>query len=222
MHGDTVEDFIIGLEQAVDDQLARSSGWLSRDAFVRVTADYLVEDGTLEDLDVCFYQAPSGRSKMEVAGYSFSDDGRVLDLAVAGYGYAGQTVPQDQVHRLFRWALTFAARCRDGHHLSLEESSPAYDMAQAINDQWPRFAKVRIFLLTDGRTGISSLPEERIGELPVQQNLWDIERLRRLATSGRLEEAIMIDLPALGASLRCLPATGVETDYQWGAAQLKV
>ena len=214
MHGDTVEDFLISLDQTVNDQLARSPGWLRRDTFVRVAADYLVEDGTLEDLEVCYYQAPSGRSKMEVAGYAISDDGRVLDLAVAGYGYMGQTVPQDQVHRQFRWALTFAASCRDGHHLKLEESSPPYDMAQAINDRWPQIGKVRIFLLTDGRTGISSLPEERIGDLPVQQDLWDIERLRRLATSGRLEEAITIDLPALGGALRCLPATGVETDYQ--------
>ena len=87
-------------------------------------------------------------------------------------------------------------------------------MAQAINDRWPAIGKVRIFLLTDGRTGISSLPEERIGDLPVQQDLWDIERLRRLATSGRLKEEITIDLPALGGALRCLPATGVETDYQ--------
>ena len=87
MHGDTVEDFLISLDQTVNDRLARSPGWLGRDAFVRVAADYLVEDGTLEDLEVCYYQAPSGRSKMEVAGYAISDDGRVLDLAVAGYGY---------------------------------------------------------------------------------------------------------------------------------------
>ena len=87
-------------------------------------------------------------------------------------------------------------------------------MAQAINAQWPQFSKVRVFLLTDGRTSISSLPEERIGDLPVQQDLWDIERLRRLATSGRLEEAITIDLSALGGALRCLPATGVQADYQ--------
>ena len=214
MQGETVEEFLISLEQAVEDQLARSPGWLRRDAFVRVAGDYLAEDGTLEDLEVCFYQAPSGRSKMEVAGYAISDGGRVLDLAVASYGNSGQTIPQEQVHKQLRWALTFAARCRDGHHLSLEESSPPYDMAQAINAQWPQFSKIRIFLLTDGRTSITSLPEERIGDLPVQQNLWDIERLRRLATSGRLEEAITIDLSALGGALRCLPATGVQADYQ--------
>jgi hypothetical protein len=213
MRGETVEEFVISLEQAADDQLARYPGWLRRDAFVRVAADYLIEDGTLEDLDVCYFAAPAGRSRMEVAGYGISDDGRVLDLAVAAFGYSGQTVTQDQVRRQFRWALAFAAGCRDGCHLELEESSPAYDMAQAINAHWPELGKIRLFLLSDGRTSISSLPEERIGDLPVIQDLWDIERLRRLATSGRQEEAITIDLQELGGALPCLPATGGEADY---------
>jgi hypothetical protein len=37
---------------------------------LRVAGDYLAQDGTLEDLEVCVYQAPSGRSKMEVSGYA--------------------------------------------------------------------------------------------------------------------------------------------------------
>jgi hypothetical protein len=214
VQGETVEEFVISLEQAIEDQLATSPGWLRRDAFARVVSDYLIEDGTLEELEVCFYQAPSGRSKMEVAGYAFSDDGRVLDLAVASYGRHGQALPQEQVHKHLRWALTFAANCRDDHHLSLEESSPPYDMAQAINAQWPQLSKVRIFLLTDGRTSIGSPTEETIGSLPVQFDLWDIERIRRLATSGRLEEAIAIDLSALGGALRCLPADDTRAGYQ--------
>lgn len=214
MQGETVEEFLIGLEQAIDDQLARSPGWLRRDGFVRVVSDYLIEDGALEELEVCFYKAPSGRSKMEVSGYALSDNGQVLDLAVTSYGRRGQGFPQEEVHKQFRWALTFAANCRDGHHLSMEESSPPYDMAQAINAQWPQITKVRVFLLTDGRTNIGSLPEERIGSLPVQLHLWDIERIRRLATSGRLEEAITIDFSALGGALRCLPAADTQADYE--------
>jgi AIPR protein len=214
MHGESAEEFLIAVDQTVDDQLARSPGWLRRDAFVRVASDYLIEDGTLEDLEVCHYQAPAGRSRMEVAGYAISDSGRVLDLAVAGYRYSGQPLPPDQVHRQFRWALTFAARCRDSHHLEMEESTPEYDMAQAIHASWAGFGKIRIFLLTDGRTGITSLPEECLDGIPAQQNLWDIERLRRLATSGRLEEAITIDLGALGGALPCLPAEDMNTDHQ--------
>ena len=53
MEGEAVEEFLISMDQAVEDQLARSPGWLRRDAFVRVASDYLIEDGTLEDLEVC-------------------------------------------------------------------------------------------------------------------------------------------------------------------------
>jgi hypothetical protein len=213
MQGETLEEFEISLEQAVEDQIAYYPGWLKRDVFVRVVSDYLIEDGTLEDLEVCYYVASAHPSMMEVAGYAISDDGHILDLAVAKFGCSGQTVPPDQVRRQFRWALNFATRCRDGHHLAMEESSPAYDMAQAIHARWSEFGKVRIFLFTDGRTNIGSLPEERIDALPVIQNLWDIERLRRLITSGRQEETIAIDLTELGGPLRCLPAIGAETDY---------
>jgi AIPR protein/Abortive infection phage resistance protein N-terminal domain len=214
MEGRSIEEFVLSLEQAIDDQLARSPGWLRRDAFARVTADYLIEDGTLEELEICFYQAPAGRSKMEVSGYATSDGGQVLDLVVTSYGRYGQPLPSDQVYKRFRWATNFAAACRDGLHLSLEESSPPFDMAQAINAQWPQFAKIRIFLLTDGRASIGALPEEQISGLPVQLNLWDIERIRRLATSGRLEEDISIDLPALGGAVRCLPAESTQVEYQ--------
>jgi AIPR protein len=213
MQGETVEEFEISLEQAVVDQLAYYPGWLKRDVFVRVVSDYLIEDGTLEDLEVCYYVASAHPSTMEVAGYAISDDGHILDLAVAKFGCSGQTVPPDQIRKQFRWALNFATRCRDSHHLKMEESSPAYDMAQAIHAQWSEFSKIRIFLFTDGRTNIDGLPEERIDSLPVVQNLWDIERLRRLVTSGRQEEVITVDLQVLGGPLRCLPAIGSETDY---------
>src|ERR1700759_995575 len=103
MQGRSTEEFVVSLEQAIDDQLARSPGWLRRDAFARVTADYLIEDGTLEDLEICFYQAPAGRSKMEVSGYATSDDGQVLDLAITSYGRYGQPLPSDQVSKRFRW-----------------------------------------------------------------------------------------------------------------------
>jgi hypothetical protein len=73
MQGETVEEFAISLEQAVEDRLSYYPGWLKRDVFVQVFAEYLVEDGTLDDLEVCYYVAPSGRSKVEVAGYATTD-----------------------------------------------------------------------------------------------------------------------------------------------------
>jgi hypothetical protein len=214
VNGETVDEFAINFGQAVEDQLTQHAGWLKRDAFVHLVGDYLIEDGALEDLTVCYYSAPAGRSKMEVAGFSISDDGRVLDLVVANYGHSGQVVPREQTTRQLTWLQNFALRCRDGYHVQMEESSPAFDMAQTIHHRWEQFGKIRLYLFTDGRSNIDALPEKQLDGLPVVQDLWDIERLRRLVTSGRKEEAIVVDLHQFGQPLRCLPAPASQDDYQ--------
>jgi hypothetical protein len=214
VQGETVEEFAISLEQAIDDRLGQDSGWMRRDVFVQIVGEYLHEDGTLEDLHVCYYVHPSGRSRMETAGYAISDDGRVLDLIVADYGNYGQTISRDQVKKRLNWAMLFATACRDGHHLDMEESTPEFDMVQEIHSRWSEFGKIRIFLLTDGRSTLDGLSPESIDESPVVQDLWDIERLRRLVTSGRHEEPITVDFEQLGGALPCLPAPRAEGDYR--------
>ncbi|MGA5517672.1 AIPR family protein [Streptomyces pseudogriseolus] len=209
-----MQEFSIALEQTIEDYLGREPGWLRRDAFVRAAGDYLVEDGTLEDLEVCYFAQPAGRSRMEVAGYSVSDDGRVLDLISVYYGEHGQTISRDQVRRRLNWTKLFATACRDGHHLNMEESSPQFDMVQDIHSRWHDFGKIRIFLLTDGRSTLQDLPAEELNGLPIVHNLWDIERLRRLASSGRQEEPISIDFEEFGEPLPCLPAPSSEGAYQ--------
>ncbi|MET8923084.1 AIPR family protein [Streptomyces sp. NPDC004623] len=209
-----MQEFSIALEQAIEDYLGREPGWLRRDAFIRAAGDYLVEDGTLEDLEVCYFAQPVGRSRMEVAGYSVSDDGRVLDLVSVYYGEHGQTISRDQVRRRLNWTKLFASACHDGHHLRMEESSPQFDMVQDIHSRWRDFGKIRIFLLTDGRSTLQDLPAEELNGLPIIPNLWDIERLRRLASSGRQEEPISIDFEEFSGPLPCLPAPSSEGDYQ--------
>ncbi|MFG2488907.1 AIPR family protein [Streptomyces virginiae] len=213
MHDGSVQEFAITLEQAIEDRLGQEPGWLKRDAFVQVAGDYLVDDGSLEDLHVCYFVSPSGRSRMEVAGYSVSDDGRVLDLVTADYGNHGQTISRDQVRRRYNWATLFATACRDGHHLEMEESSAEFDMVQDIHSRWPEIGKIRIFLLTDGRSTLQDPPPDKLDGIPVVHNLWDIERLKRLATSGRQEEPISVDFEKLGNPLPCLP-TPTGGDYQ--------
>ncbi|YCK34198.1 AIPR family protein [Actinomadura sp. ATCC 39365] len=151
---------------------------------------------------------------MEVAGYHLSDDGHVLDLVVANYGHLGQTLAKDQAIRQLRWAKNFAIQCHAGHHLKMEEASAAYDMVQDINAHWSELDKIRIFLITDGRTTIDSLEEDSVGSLPVIQHVWDIERLHRLVASGRHEEPINIDFKELGSPVACLPASGTDGDHQ--------
>lgn len=209
-----VEEFAVSLERAVNERVDREPGWMKRDAFVDVVGEYLVEDGALEDLQVCYHLSQQGRTRMEVGGYAVSDDGRVLDLVAVDHPNYSQTVPRDQIRQRFRWARNFAEACQHGHHQQMEESSPEFDMAQTINHRWNNFGKIRIFLFTDGRSTFTSLEPEDLNGIPVVYELWDIERIRRLATSGRQEEPITLDLREFGTPIPCLPALGNNSDYR--------
>ncbi len=208
------EEFFVNLEHEVNERADREPGWLRRDAFVDVVGEYLIEDGALEDLQVCYYLSQRGKTRMEVGGYAISDDGRVLDLVAIDLPNYSQNVPRDQIRQRFRWARNFAEACRHGHHREMEESSPEYDMAQTINAHWNELGKIRIFLLTDGRSSLTNPESEELGGLPVIYELWDIERIRRLATSGRQEEPISLDLTKIGTPIPCLPAPGANGEHR--------
>ncbi|MFB4317615.1 AIPR family protein [Actinomadura sp. 21ATH] len=208
-----VEEFGVDLERQVTERVEQEDGWYKRDAFVRIVADHLREDGSLEDIHVCYHLAQYGRSRIEVAGYYLSDEGHVLDLVAVDYPLGGQTILRNQVAQSLRWTRNFAQACRDGRHLQMEESTPEFDMAQTINAHWSQIDKIRIFLFTDGRSTLTSLENDDLDGISVVYELWDIERIRRLATSGRQEEPITLNMLEFGSPIPCLPATSDDSEY---------
>ncbi|MFG1776826.1 AIPR family protein [Micromonospora sp. NPDC049048] len=203
---DDLASFVELLDAEVSQRLTGETGGTTGDAFVRVVAERLIDDGALEDLDVCYSRKPWRTSRLEVSGYDISHEGTCLDIVTRHYGAAGANVPRRTVDQLLRHAANFAAACRDGLHRSLEESSPEFDMAQRIHERWADLHQIRIFLLTDGRTTIERLDDVEVAGLPASRSLWDITRLHRLATSGRRQEEIVIDLEAMGQTLPVLQA----------------
>lgn len=200
-------EFAAWLREAVHDRLDQDPEWLARDAFVQIVGEFLIEDGALEDLQVCYYHGRDGQSRMEVAGYAVSDEGTQLDLVAVDYGRGGDVVTRDQVQKQLRWARNFVSACHQGLHRRLEETGASFDMAQTIHTRWADFARVRVFFVTDGRTTLEVVPDEELDGLATVVEVWDVERLRRLHTSGRREEAISIDLTALGHAVPALAAS---------------
>lgn len=215
MAEEEIEEFVAHLHRRVQERLEAEPELMARDAFVRVVADYLVDDGTLDDLDVCYLHLPWQNRTVEVAGYDIAGDGSILHLVVTIFGELGATVRRDRIEQMIRRAMAFADFCRSGQHEILERSSPTYDMAERIHANWPNMHSVRVFLLTDGTAGIRKMPEvATIAGLPATVQLWDAVRLQRLASSGRRQEEILIDLPARGYAVPCLPSTQQADGYE--------
>ncbi|WP_150253930.1 AIPR family protein [Nocardiopsis deserti] len=213
MHGNSVEEFTLNLEEEIARRLGHEYTY-ARDAFTHIVSEYLIEDGTLEELHIAYPRGLFGQSRMEANGYAISQQGHVLDLVVTDYGHSGQTVQRDQSRRRFRWVRNFAKYCRDRHFTNMETSTPEFDMAQTIHANWENFEKIRLFLLTDGSSSLGNPPQDSLDGVPVFHHMWDVERIRRLVTSGRHEESITINFGDLGAVLPCLPVAVPQGEYE--------
>jgi hypothetical protein len=83
----------------------------------------------------------------------------------------------------------------------------------AIADAWPNVTRVRLYLLTDGLTTISQIPEPEIDGIPTSVQVWDLRRLHRLVTSGRQQEPIHVDfMGQFGQAIPCLATASDGTD----------
>jgi hypothetical protein len=209
-----VVEFVKGLHQSVRDRVADDPGMMTRDAFVRQVGDYLIDDGTLDDVDPCYLHRPWQNRRVEVAGYDVTADNTILHLVTVELGAFAQTVKRDRLDQLVRRASAFAEFCRDGMHEVLERTSPAYDMAEYIHSVWKGLRTVRIFVLTDGTVNARRTDGVTVAGLPATIDVWDATRLHRLVSSGARQEEIRIDLVEQGHVVPCLESPPQTDGYR--------
>ena len=202
-------DFASNFQQ---DVLARAeshaSGDLVHNTFTQLMIEYLVDAQELEGGEDCYHKARG----MEVSGYSVNEDEGCLDLFISYFTAKSPppTVTKTEVETRFKWVIGFLAKALDGFHLTLEEASPVYDMAQRIHELKGELTTVRVYLFTDGQTKGSWKPQA-FRDLDVSFHVWDIVRLHRCVSSGRQREPIEIDFVAThGGPVPCLESPGMD------------
>ena len=184
------------------------------DLFTQTMFDMLSEAGEFDDPLVCYHRARG----MEISGYGVDEDeGRIdLFLSIHTNSSPPETVTRQRVEVAFRRLRSFLEWCMSGRHVELEESSPVFDMAAHIHAFRGSLTKVRLCVITDGRTTIESVPQDQpLGDIAISSSLWDVVRLHRLSTSGRQREAISIDLrERFGEPIPCLQAASTQEGYR--------
>jgi hypothetical protein len=180
------------------------AGVFSEEQFTDLMLGYLADAGEIDDREICSHQARG----IKVNGYAFFNDNEGLDLFVSHYTSECPPVRvakgdlQQQLKRL----RTFFDRAIRRDYTNLEESSPAFDLADRIYQRRKRLANIRLFVLTDGIASIDAIEDEICGSYRISGHVWDIQRLHRLVSSESRPEPIEIDLVSeFGKPLLCLP-----------------
>jgi hypothetical protein len=209
-----LEQFASGLQQEVISRSEVEDEEQFRvNAFTEVMLEYLSDAGEVEGAVVCHHKARGE----EVSAYALSEDGNFLELVVSLYTQSvpPRTVTKAEVDTAFKRLTEFLRRALKGAHGSIEESSPAFDMADSINKARENLSSVRLSLATDGKiTDLKKQPEV-IDGVSVSYHVWDIVRLHRFVSSGKQREPIEIDFKAsFGEVIPCLSMPGNSEDYR--------
>ena len=191
---------------------------LWRDAFFDAFTESLLDAGEIETADRVYYVSPRG---IRVDGYGGdpNNSDSVLSLIVADFNQTQEieTLTATNMDAIFKRLSNFLIRSLDeAFRNDLEESAPAFGLADLIAARWSSISQVRLFLISNRvlSSRIDGREAGQLREVPVTYSVWDLGRLHRFVTSGREREDFTVNLEEFGDPLLVLPAHIQQDDYE--------
>jgi len=196
---------IISIAEVEDTEMLRA------EAFTQYVIDMLIDAGELEDGTPYYHKAKG----IEVSGYNIDNDGTLsLFTTIYTQHVPPETVGKGDIEAGFKRLGTFLQKSLEKYYITLEEASPAFDMAEHIFECRQDIIRVRFYLFTDGLTTVDKLPDTKLNELQISYHVWDLLRIYRYASSGKHQEPVHIDfVEQFGEPLPCLQGTDEAADY---------
>ena len=202
---------------------ANVDGRYLEDSFFEILTGHLIDAGEIETADRTYYVAQSRGSQgaIRVDGYGgdpiLSDN--VLSLIITDFSQdlTIRILTRNEMDVAFRRLSNFLERSLDDRFRNeLEETSPAFGLADLIATRWQSVSRVRLFLVTNKQLSarIDGREEVEVSGVPVTHSVWDLGRIHRYAMSGLEREEILVDLEECGGPLVLLPAQFEHTDYE--------
>ena len=187
---------------------AEAESLSAHDVFAEQVIGDLESAGIVDDGFVAYYKAHG----VEISGYGHAEGINALDLFLVNFREHPllQKIGKTEVTGQARRTLNYLAKVAKGLKKEIDDSSDAFDMALAVEYLLTTVASIRVFLITNDVSSIRRYKGEQFGELPVTFEVWDLNRLHRMATSGLLHEPIAVDFDP---PLPCLSTPQTADDY---------
>lgn len=201
---------------------AATEGGGSNAAFVSVASSYLVNAEVLTDFTYAFYLGMVGSRKLRVDGYFLDEFDYTFNLIIADYtgNEERETVTRTYATKQFDFLTHFIEEAYDSKlYREIEPSTPAADLIEQLRFHKARIRKFRLILITDGfmSNRISEIESKSLDIIPVECQIWDIDRIYRVCFSDLGRQDIEIDFKAYtnGKGIPCLEASSTNNeDYR--------
>lgn len=166
-------------------------GWTAEDFLTSVMLEYLEDAGEVTAPVICPFRARG----LQLNAYAFSEDCEDIDIFVSIYsaGEEPRSVPKSNIDTAIKRALELFHRAINDLYTNFQKDNDTYEFAISIFKNRHKIKTVRICALTNGLVKPFSLKNITLGGVSISFNIWDIDRLYRCVSSGKMRETIEID-----------------------------
>lgn len=170
---------------------SETSGWTTEDFFTNVMLEYLEEAGEVTDPIICPFRGYG----LQMNAYVISESCESVDIFSSIYSDTVQprSVAQVDVDAAIKRTIQLYHKAINDLYASFQKDNDTYEFAITLHQNRDNIKHVRICALTNGLVKPITLKNITIGNAEVSFSLWDIDRLYRCVTSGKMRETIEID-----------------------------
>lgn len=180
-----------------------TSGWNTDDFLTAVMLEYLEEAGEVIDPIICPFRGYG----LQMNAYAISEDYESVDLFVSIYSNAEQprSVSQTDISAAIHRAIELYHRAINDLYTSFQKDNDTYEFAITLHKQKNTIKNVRICAITNGLVKPIEFKNLTLGDTKITFAIWDIDRLYRCVTSGKMRETIEINFEEkFGLTIPCI------------------
>lgn len=168
-----------------------TSGWTTDDFLTSVMLEYLEEAGEVSDPIICPFRGYG----LQLNAYTISEDFESVDIFVSIYSESDtpKSVSQTEVDAAVKRAIQLYHKAINDLYTSFQKDNDTYEFAITLHQKKDKIKNVRICAITNGLVKPIPFKNITIGNAEISFVIWDIDRLYRCATSGKMRETIEID-----------------------------
>lgn len=187
-------------------------------AFVDNMSQYLIDAEVLSDFTPSFYTGRKLSRKYRVDGYVLDEFDNTMNLVIADFdgNDMTRTITNAHAKQLFGQLVHFInAALKTDLHREIEISTPCADLIDLLRMNETKIRKYRLMIFTDAdmSSAIKTIDIPDFENVPVEGQIWDIDRLFRVCCSEQGRQIIEIDFREYCSDgIPCLEASTAATN----------
>ena len=197
---------------------ARATGEGSCAAFVENMSRYLVDSEVFSDFNLSFYMGKIGNRKYRVDGYVYDEFDKTMNLVIAnfdGNDPRRRLTNSMAKHDFGQLLLFLKASLETNLRQDIEMSTPCADLVDFLCLKAKEIQKYRFLIFTDASLSesVKTINIESYKDIPVEGQIWDIDRLFRVCCSEQGRQIVEVDFSQYcQEGIPCLKASTASTN----------